>query len=196
MNDVTIELQALIDRMQQGDRAARRELLERSCRRLRLLTARLLHGSFPTVQARHEVDSVVHETWLRLQQTLETAQPPTVADFFRLAAHKIRQVLLDMVAKQRRGDGREGQPLASGSLAPREGNTYNPTQLAMWSEFHERAAALPDDERIIFELHHYLGLPQAEIARVLELHPREVSRRWVKATERLADGLGQSGIHL
>jgi hypothetical protein len=32
--------------------------------------------------------------------------------------------------------------------------------------------------------------PQAEIARVLELHPRKVSYLWVAATEKLGEGLG------
>jgi DNA-directed RNA polymerase specialized sigma24 family protein len=50
-------------------------------------------------------------------------------------------------------------------------------------------ATLPADERAVFELHYYLGLPQAEIARLQGLHPRKVSYLWVSATERLADGL-------
>ena len=39
-------------------------------------------------------------------------------------------------------------------------------------------------------MHYYLDLPQAEIARVLELHPRKVSYLWVAATEKLGEGLG------
>src|SRR5690349_11379862 len=96
----TVQLQSLLDRLRTGDQQARREFLEQVCERLRRLAAKILSGSFPAVQARHEVDSVVHETWLRLIQALDKAQPPTVADFFRLAAHKIRQVLLDMVDRQ------------------------------------------------------------------------------------------------
>jgi DNA-directed RNA polymerase specialized sigma24 family protein len=106
-DDSSVDLQALIDRIRQGDAGARRLLLERACGRLRRLAARLLHGSFPALAARHELDSVVHETWLRLAQALDRVEPPTVADFFRLAAHKIRQVLLDMAERQRRLGGRE-----------------------------------------------------------------------------------------
>src|SRR5262245_62583994 len=105
--DTTVQLQSLLDRLRQGDKAARREFLERVCSRLRRLAATILFGSFPNLQTRHDVDSVVHETWLRLMQALDKADPPTVADFFRLAAHKIRQVLLDMVDRQRRIDQRE-----------------------------------------------------------------------------------------
>jgi hypothetical protein len=31
-----------------------------------------------------------------LVQALDQVEPPTVADFFRLAAHKVRQALLDL----------------------------------------------------------------------------------------------------
>src|SRR5215470_16389334 len=105
--DSSVELQALLNRLRQGDREARQLLLERACERLRRLAGRMLHGSFPDLARRHEVDSIVHETWMRLLQTLEKAQPPTAADFFRLAAHKIRQVLLDMAQSERRRAQRE-----------------------------------------------------------------------------------------
>src|SRR5215831_16296949 len=108
MNDEgSVELQGLLDRLRQGDREARRQLLERACERLRRLAGRMLHGSFPEVARRHELDSVVHETWVRLLQALDRTEPPTVADFFRLAAHKFRQVLLDMAEGERRRGRRE-----------------------------------------------------------------------------------------
>lgn len=191
--DASIHLQAVIDRMKQGDVAARRELLERACGRLRRLAAKLMSGSFPAVHRRHELDSVVHDAWMRLLQALEAAQPLTVADFFRLAAHKIRQVLLDMVEKQRRQAGREMLGLNHSSFAQfaetaeRSDHTHDPAKLALWTEFHEKVARLADEERQVFELHYYLDLPQTEIARALDLHPRKVSYLWVAATEKLAE---------
>ena len=189
----TVELQALLDRPRQGDRAARRLLLERACERLRRLAGRMLHGSFPEVGRRHELDSVVHETWVRLLQALEKTEPPTVADFFRLAAHKFRQVLLDMAQSERRraqrevlglsGMGSDGPALSAASA------TYDPARLALWTEFHEKVATLSEQERAVFEMHYYLELPQAEIAKVLELHPRKVSYLWIAATEKLGEGL-------
>src|SRR6516162_4203219 len=103
----SVELQGLLDRLRRGDREARGLLLERACERLRRLAGRMLHGSFPELARRHEVDSIVHETWMRLLQALEKVDPPTVADFFRLAAHKFRQVLLDMAQRERRRAQRE-----------------------------------------------------------------------------------------
>ena len=197
MNDASVLLQALIDRIREGDRAARRELLERACDRLRRLAARLFTESFPALRARHDLDSVVHETWLRLVQALDSVELPTVADFFRFAAHKIRQVLLDMADRQRRRASREalGPSDSSGngsSVGPGE-VTSDPARLAQWTEFHERVAALPDDERAVFEMHYYLDLPQAQVAELLGLHPRKVSRLWIAATDKLADGLDEGG---
>jgi RNA polymerase sigma factor (sigma-70 family) len=187
-DDATVQLQGLIDRAKAGDRAARRDLLDRACGRLRRLAAKIFHQSFPALEARHELDSVVHETWLRLAQALEAASPPTVVDFFRLAAHKIRQVLLDMADRHRRQVAREAVGLTGVGGAPPDG-TYDPARLAEWTEFHRKVDELPADQREVFELHHYMGLPQAEVARLLDLHPRKVSYLWIEATERLAAGM-------
>jgi RNA polymerase sigma factor (sigma-70 family) len=197
--DATVQLQALIDRMRRGDHQALRDLLERAHTRLRKLAARVLGGSFPALAGSHDLDSVVHETWLRLAQALESADPPTVADFFRLAAHKVRQVLLDMADRQRRRRGREVSGVDAGSDPAGEGaplepsdQTYEPARLALWTEMHERVAALPEQERAVFELHYYLGLPQAEVAEILGLHPRKVSYLWVAATDKLARHLAEA----
>jgi RNA polymerase sigma factor (sigma-70 family) len=190
-------MQDLLDRLRQGDREARRQFLELACTRLRRLAAKILYGSFPNLRARHDVDSVVHETWLRLMQALDKADPPTVEDFFRLAAHKIRQVLLDMADRKRRLDQRETL-LGTASFPPGrtdrpEEHTYDAGRLALWTEFHNQVGELPEAEKAVFEMHYYLGLPQAEIARLLGLHPRKVSYLWVAATEKLAGVLDEAG---
>jgi RNA polymerase sigma factor (sigma-70 family) len=192
-DDTSIHLQAMLDRLRQGDPQARRLLLERACERLRRLAGRMLHGAFPEVARRHEVDSVVHETWVRLLQALDRTEPPTVIDFFRLAAHKIRQVLLDMAQNERRRGQREviglGAPEGSADGLAAADRTHDPARLALWTEFHEKVAGLSEQERTVFEMHYYLDLPQAEIARVLDLHPRKVSYLWIAATEKLGEGL-------
>lgn len=192
-SDDRVLLQCLLDRLRQGDRQARQLLLERACERLRRLAGRMLHGSFPDLARRHEVDSVVHEAWMRLLQALDKTEPPTVADFFRLASHKFRQVLLDMAQGERRRAQREMLGLSGleGVVTPAAAlsGTCDPARLAMWTEFHDKVAALNDQERAVFEMHYYLELPQAEIARLLDLHPRKVSYLWIAATEKLGEGL-------
>ena len=193
VEDSSLELQGLLDRLRDGDREARRLLLERACERLRRLAGRMLHGSFPELARRHEVDSVVHETWVRLLQALERTEPPTVADFFRLAAFKFRQVLLDMAQSDHRRAQREVLGLSGadseGPAPSAASTTHDPARLALWTEFHEKVPTLSEQERRVFEMHYYLDVPQAVIARVLELHPRKVSYLWIAATEKLGEGL-------
>ena len=190
-HDSSADLQRLIDRFQTSDVDVRRDLLERAVDRLRRLAAKMLGESFPRLQTEHDLDSVVNETWIRLLQALEQASPPTVQDFFRLAAHKIRQVLLDMADRQTRLGRRETHGLAesaSTEASAVEQRTDDQLQLAMWTEFHSRVPKLPDDERQVFEMHYYLEIPQAEISQLTNIAPRQVSRLWIKAIERLTQG--------
>lgn len=191
----TVELQALIDRIGRGDQQARRQLLSRAYERMQALAATILRRSFPDLAPRHEVDSILSETWLRLVQALEKVQPPTVADFFRLAGHKMRQVLLDLVRSESRqahqglSDSEGENPAVTSADAANR--TYDPARLALWTELHDQVETLADDERAVFEMHYYLGMPQAEIARVLSLHPRKVSHLWIAATDKLADSVSE-----
>jgi RNA polymerase sigma factor (sigma-70 family) len=194
--DTTMQLQGLIDRMRQGDRHACRELLDRAHGRLQKLAAKMLAGSFPGLRASHDVDSVVDEVWLRLLQATEKAEPPTVADFFRLAAFKVRQVLLDLADRQRRRWKREmavgENSAAADRVAEAVDQSHDPARLALWSELHEQVEGLPEPERAVFEMHYYLGIPQSEIARILGLHVRKVSYLWVAATDKLARHLSEA----
>ena len=196
-SDQAIILKGLIELANTGDLAARRKLLEHAYDRLCQLAGKMLTESFPALKNRHEVNSIVHETWLKLDQALEKTQPPTVADFFRLAAFKIRQVLLDMVDRHRKASQREqlglGQGLGSGDYPSHGNTTYDPRKLAQWTEFHQRVEKLVADERTVFEMHYYLDIPQTEIAELLHLHPRKVSYLWVSATENLASAF-QDGL--
>jgi RNA polymerase sigma factor (sigma-70 family) len=139
------------------------------------------------------VESVVDESWARLMRALETARPPTVPDFLRLVAHKVRQVLLDMASRQKLRDDRlRGAAAGERDRTPRDepaDDSFDPGRLALLTEFHRQVENLPGDLRVVFDLHYYTDLPQAEIARVLGLHPRKVSYLWVAATERLAEWL-------
>jgi RNA polymerase sigma-70 factor (ECF subfamily) len=192
MDDTTAELQVLIDRLRQGDIAARRELLRRAHDRLLRIAATVFRQDFPALHGRHELESVVSEVWMRLAGALEKTQPETVEGFFGLVFLKVRQVLLDMAQRQRRADAqRGGLPVVAGdSDAQAEfdqpDTTYEPAQLAVLTEFHDQIEKLPEDQRRIFEMHYYGGFSQAEIAQILGLHRKQVSRLWIAATRCLA----------
>jgi len=193
--DTSADLQDLIDRLRRGDDTARRELLQRAHDRLLRIAATIFKEDFPGLRGRHDLESVVSEVWIRLLGALEATQPQTVEGFFGLVFTKVRQVLLDMAMRQRRDDAhrRKGAPdePAHPSLAgyDRADTTNEPARLAVLTEFHEQVETLPDDQRTVFELRYYGGFSQAEIAQVLGLHPKQVSRRWLAATGRLAHWL-------
>lgn len=191
--DTTLQLQRYLDGLAQGDSGDRRALLERAYQRLVHLTGKIMALSFPRLKDKHALESVVHEAWIRLAGALETVHPPTVKDFFQFAAHKIRHVLLTLAEQQDRRLGHEAvRPADSSSNAAAldpEAASEDPSRLAQWTEFHQRVEGLPAEERAVFEMHYYLDVPQARIAEILGAHPRQVSRWWIAATERLAAGI-------
>jgi RNA polymerase sigma factor (sigma-70 family) len=191
--DTTEDLRGLIDRLARGDDSARAELLARAHHRLCRIAAAMFHRDFPALRDRHDLESVVDESWARLMRALETVRPPTVEDFLRLVAHKVRQVLLDMAGLQKRLDERLRTVALRGREGPPPGDpadeSLEPGRLALLTEFHRQVENLPADQRTVFDLHYYTDLPQAEIARLLGMHPRKVSYLWIAATERLAERL-------
>ena len=197
----TADVADLIERLRNGDELARRALLERAYHRLRAIAAATLQARFPRLLARHELDSVVAEAWVQLLKALETARPETAEGFYRLVFRKVRHVLLDMARRQRRADLERQQPVRSshnsGSTDPAEisDTTYEPSRLAFWTEIHREVGRLPGDQRSVFRFHYFGDIPQAEIARLLNLHPKQVSRLWLAATVRLAERLdGLDGL--
>jgi RNA polymerase sigma-70 factor (ECF subfamily) len=173
------------ERWQQGDEASRdalcRKLLDLTYARLGALARTIFHKDFAGLRNAHETDSVVNEAALRLLKALRDVQPASPAHYFRLAALEIRRVLLDMARVRKR-------QRATAALEPGEEPADfdgDPEAFARWTEFHEKVAELPGEEREVVHLVLYLGLSQAEAARLLGLHPRAVSRLWVRAIQKL-----------
>src|SRR5437868_5952508 len=99
--DHSAVLQGWLARMAQGDQAARHELLRCAYERLRCLARVILNESFPRLKSAGllETTDVANEAALGMYQLLAEIQPATPRDFFRLAAQRIRWLLLDR-AKQ------------------------------------------------------------------------------------------------
>jgi RNA polymerase sigma factor (sigma-70 family) len=60
-------------------------------------------------------------------------------------------------------------------------DSSGPESLAEWSEFHQLVERLPPDERDIFHLIWYAGLPQKDIAELMKISVPTVQRRWYAA---------------
>jgi RNA polymerase sigma factor (TIGR02999 family) len=190
-DDRTKQLQQLLDRMQNGDSAARTEVLALTYARLRLLARKMFHQDFPRLGNLHETDSILHEAVLRLFRALQEVPLPSVQDFLTFSAAQIRRVLLDMARHQGYRDRKIHQ--ASGPLLAEHRDpahtSSDPAYLAQWSEFHEKVRELPEEEREVVDLYWYQGLTQAETARVLGVHEKAVSRRWLSARLKLSEWL-------
>jgi RNA polymerase sigma factor (TIGR02999 family) len=191
--DQTKQLEQLLERMRNGDSAARNELVGLAYERLRLLARKMFHHDFPRLGNLHETDSILHQAVLRLFRALQEVQPPSVHDFLTFSAAQIRRVLQDMARQQDRRGRKMDEWNASGpALAAHqdlEDTTLDPSQLAQWSEFHQKVRELPDEEREVVDLYWYQGLTQAETARILGIHEKAVSRRWIRARLKLSEWL-------
>jgi RNA polymerase sigma-70 factor (ECF subfamily) len=194
----TAQIQACLDRLRGGDEAARDELLGCARDRLRALARKMLRG-YPNVHRWEQTDDVLQNAALRLHRTLRQLPVDTPRDFFRLAALNIRRELLDLAKHYYgpRGAGAHHATEVGGSATTREGPgaaepadvSHEPGRVAAWGEFHEQIAALPDEEREVFDLLWYQGLSQAEAAETLGVSERTVKRRWLAARLRLRDAL-------
>ncbi len=183
--DQTAGLQHLIDRANQGDDEARRELIHRVYERLRHLSARILRKSFPRLKGAPslvDASDVANEVAFRLYHALEEIQPATAQDFFRLAAQRIRWLLLDLARKADRA-GQQGrddqQPVESYEHAARSELTQGVAEL------YQQIESLPTHEREVVDLLYFHGLSQTETATHMGVTERTVRRYWTIARARL-----------
>jgi RNA polymerase sigma-70 factor (ECF subfamily) len=189
-------LERCLERFRNGDRAASDELLSRTCERLSQL-ARLMLKGYPRLRRWEETGDVVQSAVLRLARALETVKPPTLRDYYRLAALQIRRELLDLVRhhygplgkaawhQSAAGEGDSGTPAYE-----RPASTNDPGRLALWSEFHRQVQMLPEEEQEVFDLLYYQGMSHVEAAELLGVAARTVKRRWQAACLKLHEALG------
>lgn len=185
----TAHLQACLDRLQAGDRAARDDLLNVACARLTRLARKMLRAD-GRLHRWEDTDDVLQTALIRLLQALRTVMPATPREFFRLSARQIRLTLIDLA---RHYYGPHGAA-AHHETRPPQGKecsdaTLEPDRLAVWTEFHERIGTLPDEQREVFELVWYQGMKHDEVGCLLNVSTKTVQRRWLAARERLLEVL-------
>lgn len=192
--DRTGHTQQLLDRLAKGDDKAIEALIEHSLDRLRRL-ARMMLRQDPRVRRWEETDDVTQNVAQRLVRALRDVRPTDTKAYFGLAATQIRRELIDLA---RHHFGPEGaaahhitdQKPASDGKAPAglEGKTDSKAKDALEQiMLHEQVQALPEEDREVFELIHYLGMEQAEAAKSLGISVPTVKRRWRAARLRLRE---------
>jgi RNA polymerase sigma factor (sigma-70 family) len=200
-NDHSTQIRRCIDRLRAGDETARDELLAHASDRLVRLTRKMLRD-FPGVQRWEQTDDVLQNAALRLCRALRAVQPPTAADFFRLAAAEIRRELRDLARRFAGAHGlgahhatiagpavNAGEVSASARDPDPADTTHDPDRLESWTDFHRQAEALPPEERETFDLLYYQGISQTEAAAILDVSERTIKRRWQSARLLLHEAL-------
>ncbi len=179
-------LQRLLDRLRDGDRAARNELITECCTRLRRLAAHMFSADFARLRGQHDTTSILDRGVLRLMEALDAVQPCSVGHFFQLAALKMRQVLLDLARAHRPGAA-GASPSSTGGAADAPARGADLSERAAWAEVHARVdAELSEQQRAIIDLCVYHGYTQAEAAALLGITPKQASRLWRAARLKLA----------
>jgi RNA polymerase sigma-70 factor (ECF subfamily) len=187
--EITVRINACLDRMREGDRSAREELLKQACGRLEAIT-RKIKRTYPELARWEQTDDVFQRATLRLLKALDQVDVRDAQHFFRLAATQIRRELIDLVRHWQgaHGAGRwhatqvgRDQSSSSPDLADIGQVTLNPSHLSEWIEFHESVERLPEPVATVFDLLWYQGLSQEEAAQLLNVDVRTIKRRWREA---------------
>jgi RNA polymerase sigma factor (sigma-70 family) len=190
-------LQHWLTRLQEGDPAARNELIRHAQQSLRRLTVRMLRH-YPVVRDWEETSDVFQNVLARLARALLTAQVPTAEALFSLASTLIRCELIDLTRHILGPEGPATHRLPSGhpgaeALSPEANSSHDPYRLALWADLHRAIAALPDEERCLFDLIYYQGRSLPEAATLLGAPERTLRRTWqavrLRFLERFGDDL-------
>lgn len=203
---ISQRMQPLLDRLRAGDPAAGRELINQTYERFRGLAAKILRGGFPRLKQFEETDDVIQESALRLWKSLEDLKPATVREYLGLGAMQIRRQLMDLTRHYygRKGPGEsklqtpDRSPANAGDLegvdpcrdyAGGAADTWEPSSIAQWTDFHALVDQLPDDEREVVDLLIYQELTQDEAAEVIGVDTSTVKRRWREARRKIGRAL-------
>lgn len=144
---------ALVERAQGGDVDAYEALVRASTRRLYLTAYRIVR----------DADAAEDAT----QQALVAAwrELPSLRDPDRFEAWTYRLVVRACLTERRRHRRRGVREIAVEDLSIAASDTVAETDLR--DQLDRALAAIPDEQRAVVVLHHYIGLPLTEIAEIL-----------------------------
>lgn len=201
-DDAEPRLAALLDRLADGGGDAdgiRTALFDIAHGRMQSLASRMIRG-FPHVQRWDDTADVVQAAAIRLHRALATVDLHDPRHVLRLAALQIRRELLDLARKYASPDSfaahHETNALATADgIVMQVDRAADPSAepadgLEPWSRLHEAVAALPGEDRELFDLVWFMGATQHDIARLTGSSARTVRRRWDEIKRRLVAALG------
>jgi RNA polymerase sigma factor (TIGR02999 family) len=179
------EVTRLLEALDRGEPTAAEELLPLVYEELRRLARQKMALEKPgqTIQA----TELVHEAWLRLSGR-EQEHYTGRRHFFLAAAEAMRRILVDRARRKQRLKRGEGQkPLDLEAVeVPVEPDDDN---LLLVHEALERFSARDPKKAQLVKLRYFAGLNRREVAQVLDLSEKTVTRHWLYAKAWLCDAI-------
>lgn len=199
----TVIMERLIQEVNRGSAKARDELLARASARLEILISRQLRA-FPKVHRWEDTQDVLQNVLMRLVKVLQDVPLTDVKHFMAMSGLAIRRELIDL---KRHYFGPEGMGAHHATdvgrpqqtdFVPRAENaatdTLDPSQLAWWTEFHEKVSQMPAELLEVMNLLWYQGLSQEEAAELLGVSTKTIGRRWREARIELGKWMNDSRL--
>jgi RNA polymerase sigma factor (sigma-70 family) len=179
---------ALLD-LQAGGEDAAHEVVVLALSSFRDGASNLLRNHFSRLKG-HDTDSVVNTAWPQLFRQIRANPPKSVDALLRLACTIIRRDLIDLA---RRENAPFRNAIALDGTLEQASATPAAEEMASWAELNEAIGRLPDAELRVFELLYYLDMTQVEVADMLGMHPKKVSRLYGEAVRKLAAWMEAAG---
>ena len=183
----------LIQQLQPDNAESKQELLNHTASRLRLLATRMLN-KFPSERDRQQSDDLCQDAALQLYEDLDKIEIESAQHFLRLAATKMRRVLVDT---HRRYCGKDGQRQRMPGIVGREqtpidevsDTTPDPSANAELYELMQFVDELPDQQRTVIDLLFMHGFTHQEAADSLGVAVKTIQRTWRRARITLQERL-------
>jgi RNA polymerase sigma-70 factor, ECF subfamily len=168
------EITALLGAFRDGKPAAEARLMELTYRELRKIARGLMRRERSTRTL--QTTDLLHEAYLRL---VDHAAIPwrDRAHFFQVAAHLMRQILVDHARKRHASKRGGGAAEISLDRALDIAEAQSADLLAL-EEALSRLEALNDRQCQVVEMRFFAGMSEDEIAGVLNVSARTVNREW------------------
>lgn len=183
----TAQFHLLLARVHKGDRQALDELIRLASKRLEKLAPTMLR-KFPLVHRHEQSGDVVQEALMTLIGALKQLDFASPKEFYGLAAEHLRRRLLDLT---RRYSNPTRSPMELTIDQEENLVSEDPDELDRWEALHEAAEKLPADCREVFSLRFYQGWDSEQIADLLQVSPRTVTRLWTRAVHELGERVGE-----
>jgi RNA polymerase sigma factor (TIGR02999 family) len=123
-----------------------------------------------------QTTDLVHEAYLRLADQSGTPWRDR-SHFFQVAAHVMRQILVDRARKRHAGKRGGGVPQISLDKALDIAEAHS-ADLLMLEEALERLQSVDERQCQVVEMRFFAGMAEDEIAEVLGVSTRTVGREW------------------